>query len=281
MKPLQTRAMLVRLTVHAWTARKKDANATKDVDARNNATDAGNYIKLLVDKAELKPFQTQDGKIREYYYKHTLAWSDNGDRLLPSTAFFDFTTGMRDLIADADRIAEDFTRQYPGMVAAARQKLGMLYNPEDYPDVSTIRRRFGIELDFSPVPDADDFRVDVGQAAVDEIKAKINKGVDERQKEATKELWTRLHDAVTRIADTLSRDKPRIFDSLMETPRELVSLLPKLNFANDVGLTKMCGEVDRRLLVEPNELRNDIPLRLEILRRAQSVRAEIDTLRYA
>lgn len=276
MNALQNKAMLVRLTVHAWTARKKDKDASREVEKNHNAKDSGNYIKLLIDKSHLTPYQQQEGKIREYYSRMTLPWSDAGDRLLPAAAFMDFTTGMRERIDEADRLANDFVLSYPTMVADARTKLGTMYNALDYPAESTIRERFGVELEFNAVPDAKDFRVDVGEEAAAQIKDTITKSVENKQKEATRACWQRLQEAVGKIVEVMERDKPRIFDSLMEAPRELIVILPKLNFSGDIHLDALCIEIGDRLIVESDELRRDAGLRMEIGRRAADVLGKIE-----
>lgn len=273
---LNEKAMLVRLTVHAWTARKKDKKASKEVETSHGAKDAGNYIKLLVDKEHLLPFQQQEGKIRDLFYQKTLAWGDSGERLLPSAIFFEFTTGMRELIDEADRLAGEFVAKYPAIRTEARTKLGTLYDPMDYPADDDIRRRFGIEMDFYPVPDAKDFRVDVTADEAAKIRESITKGVEAKQKEATKECWERLYAAVAKIDEVLTRDKPRIFDSLMGIPAELCEILPKLNFGGDAKLDAICAEVKERLIVEPDALRSDAGLRMEIARRAATLMSKIN-----
>lgn len=276
---IQNKAMLVRLTVHAWTARKKDKAASKEIEQNHNAKDAGNYVKLLIDKAALQPYQQQEALIREHYYKMTLAWSDDGNRLLPSTAFLEFTDKMRLLVEEADRRADAFVQTYPQLIADARAKLGTLYRPEDYPAQSDIRRRFGIELDFNPVPDARDFRVDIGDEEAAKIRSSITKNVQARETAATRECWDRLYDAVAKVEEVLTRDKPRIFDTLMALPQELSQLLPKLNFGNDATLNKVCEEVGARLAHDADELRGNPPFCLEIARRAAELTRKIDAAR--
>lgn len=278
---LQHKAMLVRMTVHAWTARKKDKKASKEVEQNHGAKDAGNYIKLLVDKKYLEPFQKIEGKLRDLFYSKTLAWGDSGERLLPSMIFFDFNSEIGTLINEADRLADEFVAQYPTMKQEARTKLGTLYDSMDYPADSDIRRRFGVELDYYPVPDAKDFRVEVSEDEANKIRDSITKGVEAKQKQATRECWDRLYDAVAKIEEVMAKDKPRIFDSLMGIPAELCTVLPKLNFGGDKELDAMCAEVRDRLVVNPDDLRDDAGFRSEIGRRAADIARKIHERRSA
>lgn len=272
---LQQRAMLATLTIRQWTARKLDKKVNKEVEQTHNAKDAGNFNKLLVDKAALQPLQTHCGKVRDYHYQMTLPWGDNGDRLLPAEVFFDYTQEMRSLRSQGDQLADAFAKEYPNMVAAARTKLGTLYDANDYPPVSDIRNRFGIELNFAPVPDAKDFRVDVGEEAAEEIKKNIMEAVKQREVEAVKECWNRLYDVVSKIETTLTKEKPIFRDSLIDNAKELIGMLPKLNFSGDSNLIHICGLVNDKLIVDPDRLRRSGKLRNEIANHATDVLQQI------
>lgn len=268
---LQERAMLANLRIRAWTARKLDKKVNREVEQTHNAKDAGNFNKLLVDKAALQPLQSHGGRVRDYHYQMTLPWGDNGDRLLPAEAFFDYTQQMRGLRDEGDKLADAFAKQYPTMVADAKAKLGTLYDPADYPPVSDIRSRFGIELDFTPVPDARDFRVDVGEEAAEQIKKNITDAVRQREVEAVRECWNRLFDVVSKIECTLSKEKPIFRDSLIHNAEDLVKMLPKLNFTNDSNLVAICDDVQSMLIVDPQRLRNSKKLRSTIADNARTI----------
>ncbi len=77
---LQTQAMLVTLSVSCWTGRVQDKKVSAEVEQTHGATDAGRYNKLLVDKAHMDPLVQFAGKVRQYHYKMTLPWLDNGAR---------------------------------------------------------------------------------------------------------------------------------------------------------------------------------------------------------
>jgi hypothetical protein len=273
---LQNKAMLANLTIRAWTARKLDRSVSREVEQTHGAKDAGNFNKLLIDKAVLLPIQQHGGRVRDYHYKMTLAWGDNGDRLLPSAMYMEYVTQLRTFRAEADKLADTFTADYPNQVQQARVNLGTLYNPNDYPPVSGIRARFGVDISFLPVPDAADFRVEVGADAVAEIRESITAAVNARQAEALKECWARLKDVVSKIEVKMLETKPIFRDSLIENAAELVVLLPKLNITNDAKLNAACAFVMDNLVVEPKALRNDAKLRFHTATMAQQALGLID-----
>jgi len=57
---------------------------------------AGRYNKQLLRGADkLDELRTLAGQVRQYFYKITLPWTDEGYRLLPANLYFDLTARMR------------------------------------------------------------------------------------------------------------------------------------------------------------------------------------------
>ncbi len=202
---LQTQAMLVTLSVSCWTGRVQDKKVSAEVEQTHGAIDAGRYNKLLVDKAHMDPLVQFAGKVRQYHYKMTLPWLDNGARLLPSALFLEYSTEIRKLKADYERVVDAFIQLYdPNLIQAARQRLGTMYDPEDYPPGADLRDKFGITVDIVPVPDGQDFRVDVGDAERTRISREISEAVAQRQAQAEMDAWQRCRSVVSTIQTRLS-----------------------------------------------------------------------------
>jgi hypothetical protein len=268
---IQDKAMLANLTIRAWSARKRDKSVGQEIEQAHQATDAGNFNKLLIDKVALKDIVSAVTKLREAHYDMTLPWGDNGDRLLPSKMYFDYTAKMRELRGIFDSAADTFEAAYPAAIAAARTRLGTLYNPQDYPDVSCVREKFFAKPAFSPVPDATDFRVDLGADEVAQIREDIDKEMAARHEGAVKDLWSRLHDVVAKIHERLSTDA--VFrDSLIENAQFACSMAHKLNLDDDQGLETMQQEIEDRLCrIHPKRLRDDDVLRKQVAESAANI----------
>lgn len=272
---IQSRAMLAQVSISQWTARKYDKNVSKDVERAAGAHDAGRFNKLLVNKALLDPIAKLAGEVRQYHYSVTLPWSDNGARLLPSKLFMEFTTKMRDYRTRFGALVSDLVTHYPTEVQAARNRLGTMYDPTDYPDVKDLYAKFDLGVEFVPVPDARDFRVDVGEEAADEIRASITASVEARQAEAVKECYRRVRDVVGKIHERLS-DKDAIFkDSLIENARDLMSILPGLNITDDPVLKDLHAEISELLVVTPKTLRNNPRARKATADAADAILAKV------
>lgn len=269
---LQDKAMLANLTVRAWSARKRDKDVGKEVEKNHQAKDAGNFNKLLIDKDALKPIVSLVGTLRTTHYDMTLPWGDNGDRLLPSKMYFDYTKKMRDLRDQFTSAVNDFVAQYPTFKQNARKRLGSMYDPEDYPDVSRVKQKFGADLSFLPVPDAKDFRVDLGADEVATIRADIEAQVAKQQEQAVRDLWMRLREVTQNVRDRLADPDTVFRDSLIENAQFACDIASKLNITDDKEMEAIRLDIDHRLCqVAPQRLRDDKALRKTVCESAGDI----------
>jgi hypothetical protein len=267
--PLQDSAMLVTLTISQWTARKHDRSVSNEVDKTHGAKDGGRYNKLLIRKDALDPIAKVEGAARQYLYKVTLAWGDNGERLLPAALFMDFTQTMGQFRSEFDARVRDLVAEYPTLVQEARQRLGSLYDPADYP--ASIRDKFAFPPpSVTPVPSANDFRVNLNAEYVDAIKADIEVQMNNRQRDSLKQCWMRVREVVSKITERCGNEKSPIYDSLIENARDLIQILPALNLSGDPELNRIADELDR-ILVPPDRLRQDKRLRADTAKKADAI----------
>lgn len=246
---LQDKSMLVDLVIRKWTATKHDKAVSSEIEKAHAAHDAGRYNKRLIDKAHTATIETLAGQIRKYHYSRTLPWTDKGQRLLPSALFFEYRQDITSFKAQYLKARDEFLLLYPQLVTAARNRLGSMYDPQDYPSVDELRNQYNVELEIMPVPTAADFRVAVDNEVRDEIREQITAAVQERQAAAVKDCYARMREVVGRIAEQCSKEKGKIFDSLMENTEDLVSVLSGLNITGDPTITQL--EQDIRGLLTP------------------------------
>lgn len=251
---IQNRAMLIDLTIHQWAAIKHDKSVSAEVEIKHAAKNAGRYNKHLIDKAHLAAIQAAANGVRKFHYSRTLPWADGGQRLLPSDLFMDYRDDLQKHRQAFDAEVRDFIAKYPALVQSARQNLGSMYDPKDYPDASDLRRLFGIDLNIMPVPDGKDFRVDVADEAQEEIRAAINATVTARQEATVKECWVRMREVLERIVEQCTKEKPVIRDSLMENAQGLASILAGLNITDDPVIARAAVALNE-LVVLPGALR--------------------------
>lgn len=276
---LTDKAMIVTLSVSCWTARKQDKKVAEEVEQKHNARDAGRYNKLLIDKQYLDPLTSMAGRIRQKHYDLTLPWLDNGGRLLPSKLFFKYQSEMTALKDEYRQKVDSFIPLYDSqLIADARQRLGTMYDPSDYPPGVTLRHKFSVDIDIAPVPHANDFRVEVGDVERQRIQEEIMARTAQRQREAMDDAWARVRRVVTNIHARMTAPKTIIHDSLMENAQELVQLLPGLNVIDDPILAEVTQDITNNLLVDAWKLRKSATTRKSMAKAAEEILKKLPSI---
>lgn len=272
---IHSRALLVWLTISTWSARKYDRKISDEVNAKYAATsDAGRYNKFLLpgDAVAYKSLVTISTGIRHAHYAHTLAWSDEGWRLLPTANYMDYTTWFREQQSAFQTSLTEFTAAYPAMRAQAKSLLTGMYRDEDYPSPQDMQARFALDVKYSPLPNFGDVRVDLADDQVAAIEADIASRINDSVAVAVKDAWARLYTSVERIHERLA-DPAAIFrDSLIENARDVCNALQRLNVTQDPKLDAMRQRVQTELTAfEPDILRDTPRVRAKVADQANKI----------
>jgi hypothetical protein len=273
---LISRAMLASLRISSWSARKYDKKVTKETnDAHGADADAGRYNKMLLpgDASSYKALTSHIAATRVLHYEQTLAWSDDGWRLLPVANYTKYTDKLRAAKHTYDALLADFLSDYPALQQAARVKLNGMYRDEDYP--SNVASKYGFGIEYNPVPAGGDFRVELSQSEIDIIATRTESRIKNAFEDAHKDAVKRLYDCVSRIHERLAQPEAIFRDSLITNAQELTDVLSRLNIANDVNLESLRRATASLATVSPDTLRNDAVTRIQTANDAQSI---LDTM---
>ena len=269
---LISRAMLASLRISSWSARKYDKAVTRETNAAHGAdADAGRYNKMLLpgDASSYKALTSHIAATRVLHYEQTLAWSDDGWRLLPVANYQKYTDKLRAAKHTYDSLLGDFLADYPALQQAARIKLNGMYRDDDYP--SNVAAKYGFAIEYSPVPSGGDFRVALSQSEIDIIATRTESRVKNAFEDAHKDAVKRLYDCVSRIHERLAQPNAIFRDSLISNATELCDILTRLNISDDVNLETLRKQTNALAAVSPDTLRNDAVTRIQVANDAQSI----------
>jgi len=270
-------AVLVDLSISCWTGRKMDKKVSAEIDAdKHTQVRAGNYHKaLLAGASELEDIGKYAAGIRNWNTIQTLPWSDSGTRLIPTARLFDYQQELGVRENGFRSLVDKFLSSYSVLVQAAQFRLGALFNADEYPDVDVIEAKFGFRYVFSPVPDAGDFRVDIGNEGLTELRAQYEQNQNRYIEQAMQDVWARVRDVTERFSKQLrveGEDKGKLYQSTLDNALELCEMLRSMNITNDPELEKIRKELYMTLNgVELKELKKDDSARA-------GVKAELDDL---
>ncbi len=277
---LHQKAMLVGLAIHGWQARKYDRRISAEVSVAHAATqNAGRYNKHLLPQAaaSYEAVHKKGREFRTFYYDNTLPWSKDGQRILPTKNYEQFAEGVRRFKREYKLLTEDFLREYPVLKEDARILLNGMFNEADYPQVEEMRGKFWIDLETLPFPTAEDFRVNLAGNEVDRIRREIEERVRMELDKAGKDLWNRLRTAVDNMILRLSSPESKFHDTLVGNIRDIVDLIPRLNFVEDANLEAVRAKCAETLVVHnPQVLREDVGVRSLVAAQAKEISAMMD-----
>ena len=267
-------AMLVELSISTWTARKLDKKVSTQVDLDNGAkTKVVNANKnLMAGTGVLDTIVKYAANARAWHISQTLPWTDNGSRLLPMSNFVNYKKQLGELETNYEALVDKFIIAYPNLVSAAAFQLGTLFDRNEYPDESSLKRKFKFTYSFFPVPTAGDFRIDINEEAKAEIMANCNSAY---------EAWSRLHDCLSRMSERLTDNADgsrKIFrDSLVENGVELVTMLKHLNITQDPKLELARRELQSAIGAHDlDSLRDNSNAREAVKLRVDSILSKFD-----
>lgn len=261
---LKSSAMLVTITMSAWSPIKTDRRLSDDVAAARDGIAAAFSVRkntLRGADHHFRAISKTQQDFRRWVYAHTLPFGistssvDRGPRLLSNSLLMTFLQRagrarqeMQDELAEAKAAFRDAVEQ-------ARHNLGDAFDPADYPDVDDLDKLFSIEVDVSPVPSRGGFHGLDGdlQAQMDDF---MQSRMARKTRAALAEVQDRVVATLSRIRErldavaaaeddeTITR-KPAIYASMFEAAGEVADIVDA--YAPALGTTPELAEASRFL----------------------------------
>lgn len=276
-------SLLVDLSLSVYSGRKQDTTTRDEVTASKGAKSkraASVYKSLFADCKELDDIIKFQAKLRSANYKYTKPWFDSGVRMLPATLLQQHQDLMYDHEKEFWGLVDKFLDKYDTLVAAAAFQLGSLFDRNEYPTRSQVKRKFAFNITYTPMPTSGDFRLDIENAAQAELAQKYEESMKAMMQRAAQDSWEKMHGVLSRLAKQLGpRDDKRgkIYDSLIAGTHELCDLLKHFNVTQDPKLERMRVELLNAIDgVTTDALRKEEDTRLVVHKRVQDLLAQHD-----
>lgn len=279
--------MLSGLFISQWSGRRDDKAVAKEVAQQHGTSESvGRYRKRLIADEAFAEIRKVTNEARKYHHYHTLSWDDDGYRVLPSKAYFEYTTAMRGLHQKFDAAADVVCEHgnYMSLIERAKRELNGLFRPEDYPASSAIRSKFDFRVVIRPFPASEDFRVSIGQQDEAQIREQIESDVMKAVAGSMQEVYMRLHGTITDMVQRLAAfgydGEGKIVhpfrDTVLTNVTDLIGVLPKLNLLDDPALNQITGEIQQAFgKLNPQDLRDDMVVRQATISEAERISAKM------
>jgi hypothetical protein len=236
---IKNHALLVSLSVSKPQMTKKDDKATRDAESANNAHGAGQFRKDLYPKSLVQPILTVESSARAYIESVTYMWT-RGEYLLPTAKFMEFTERIGKYQVEFDQCVTAFLNNWSNVMQQAQTSQGELFDANAYPDLTDLKNDFRFRVNYRPVTDAGDFRVQMQDDEMDALRTEVETATRESMNNMLRAPLERLKEVVQRLHEVTAKGdrevlnkktgvidlRPPIFrDSVVDNIMEEINLL--------------------------------------------------------
>lgn len=281
---LRTTMAAVRVCF-TWFGTRKTLSPEQKAQAAESFGAEGQYLtagKKLLDSTHpaFKTVTAIRGRIMSFWKGISLPFPEPGLRLIRQQDIATFDVQMTTLRVELDEAVAQLDQHYEELRATARERLGALYNPGDYP--ASLRGLFGIAWEF-PSVEPPEYLSRLSPRLFEQECERVTARFDEAIQLAEDAFLSELNRLVSHLSERLSGQedgRPKVFrDTAVENLRDFFTRFQQLNVRSNVDLDALVEQA-RRILrgVEPQQLRDNTTRRQQVALQLAGVQASLDGL---
>lgn len=220
------------------------------------------------------------GQALHFWRSLTLPYPEAGIRLIRQSDIARFDRLMAVFRDDLASAVDQLNRQFHDLKESARQRLGDLYNANDYP--VSLRDEFAMQWEF-PAVEPPDYLRQLNPRLYEQECQRMQARFQEAVELAEQAFLDELSKLVSHLSERLSGSddgKPKVFrDSAVGNLTEFFDRFRKLNIRSNAQLDELVSQTQRIIQgVQPQQLRDSEPLRQRVSRQIATVQASLDGL---
>jgi hypothetical protein len=277
---LRAATAAVRLSF-TWFGTRKTLTPDQKAEAADAFGAEGQFLsagKKLIDTRHtaFKAVTAVRSAATSYWRSISLPFPEPGTRLIRQDQIQTFEHKMRGFKEDLANAVQQLDEHFDTLKAAARQRLGRLYDSNDYP--ASLLGLFAIGWDY-PSVEAPNYLRELDPALYEQECRRVSARFEEAVRLAEAAFIDELAKLIEHLTERLSGSqdgKPKIFrDSAVDNLREFFERFRSLNVRSNEQLDGLVAQCQRAVQgVEPQALRDNASLRQHLatqLAGAQSV----------
>ncbi len=281
---LRTTMAAVRVCF-TWFGTHKTLSPEQKAQAAESFGAEGQYLtagKKLLDSTHpaFKTVTAIRGRIVSFWKGISLPFPEPGLRLIRQNDIASFDVQMTTHRVELEEAVAQLDTHYGELRTAARNRLGSLFNPGDYP--ASLRGLFGIAWEF-PSVEPPEYLSRLSPRLFEEECQRVTARFDEAAQLAEDAFVSKLNKLVSHLSERLSGQevgRPKVFrDSAIANLREFFTRFQQLNVRSNADLDSLVEQA-RRLLrgVAPQQLRDNAARRQQVASQLAGVQASLDGL---
>ena len=292
-RPLQTVSPSDRLRTSmaaarvsfTWLGVRKSLSSSQKDQAANHFGAESKFLsagKKLIDTSHpaFKAVTNVRSQTITYWKEASLPFPEPGIRLIRLDAIEEFNRKMALYQVQLEDAVRTLDQHYEELRNAARERLGELFDPADYP--ATLVGMFAIEHDFpsvEPPQYLQHFSPEMYRQECQRVQSRFDEAVQLAEQAFMEEL-SRLMEHLTERLSGQDDGKPKVFrDSAIANLTEFFERFRSLNVRSNEQLDELVLSAQRIVQgIEPQQLRDNQWLRQSITTRMTAVQAGLDQL---
>ena len=281
---LRTTMAAARLSF-TWLGVRKSLTITQKNQAADSFGAEGKFLsagKKLLDTSHpaFKSVTAVRGRAIAYWKGVSLPYPEPGIRLIRQSDIQDFDQRLADFRDELDEAVTDLDRHFDELRAAARERLGELFNPSDYP--SSLLGMFAIEHDF-PSVEPPQYLQQLSPALYEQECQRMQLRFDEAVQLAEQAFLEEISKLVEHASERLSGQtdgRPKVFrDSAITNLTEFFERFRTLNVRSNEQLDALIDRAQQIVGgIKPQQLRDHTSLRQQVATQLAGVQSSLDGL---
>lgn len=281
---LRTTTAAIRVSF-TWFGTRKTLTAEQKAVAAESFGAEGEFLsagKKLIDTRHtaFKAVTAVKSRIAAYWKAMSLPYPEPGIRLIRQGDIDIVNDAMAEFKSELDEAVNGLDAQYDELKAAARIRLGSLFNPADYPP--TLRGLFDVAWEFPSVEPPSylmQLRPDLYEQETQRITARFDEAVALAEQAFTEELSKLVSHLAERLAGS-DDGRPKVFrDASVENLDAFFERFRRLNIRSNEQLDDVVEQARRVMRgVQPQHLRDSGAMRRHVAAELGRVQTELDEL---
>jgi hypothetical protein len=265
------------------TQRKLSDTQTKQAaDTFHAATDLVTASKRLIDTKNetYRTLTAIKSQASSYWRSMTLPYPQEGVRLIKQSDVAPFEDKMREFRERLAAAAANLQLEYETIKNAAREKLGDLFNPSDYP--ATLEGVFDVRWEYPPVEPPNylmTFNPELYEQEQQRIQHRFESAVVMAENAFAEQLQEMVEHLIERLTDDPGGEKKVFRNAAVENFKDFYENFRRMNVRSNAQLEGLIQQANDLVSgVDVKELRKDKNLRQDLSQQMSQVKTALDNL---
>ena len=267
----------------SWFGVRKTLTPEQKSQAAESFGAEGNFLsaskKLLnTSHPAYKEVTAVRGRVIKYWKSNTLPFPEPGIRLIAQSEVEPFNAQIVTFQGElADKVLQ-LDEHYGELRAAARRRLGSLFNSQDYP--ASLRGLFSLACDY-PNAEPPDYLLQLNPGLYQQEQSRVAARFDQAVQLTEQAFIGEMAQIVSHLTERLTGDETgdaKIFrDSAINNLVDFFERFRRLNVRSNEQLDDLVSQAQRLVQgLKPQELRDNAGLRQHVATQFSSVQAQLD-----